>query len=177
MSKAEIAERLSREDLDGIKELAGERLWRVLRYLIGRLPSADEAEKHRAVRALGEVVADPGIVAPGQATELMRRFLWALNDESGAVPFGIPEAMGEVISRRPELLARYLPIVASFLTSEEMRQTGPIERGVVWALGRVGQPVRDLAPNAIAALEQIGREHTDPDTRRAALSALERIGS
>ena len=28
--------------------------------------------------------------------ELLRRFVWALSDESGATPFGIPEAMWHI---------------------------------------------------------------------------------
>ncbi|MBI4572938.1 MAG: hypothetical protein HY713_06590, partial [candidate division NC10 bacterium] len=88
----EIEAILTREDHVALLLLAQKETPRVLRYLCGRLYSDSEEEKWRAVRALGFVIADGQIVSRQQATELLRRFLWALNDESGTVPYGIPEA-------------------------------------------------------------------------------------
>ena len=147
----------------------------MLRYLIGRLFSQDEVEKQRAVQAIGVIVQDTNLVDDAQALELVRRFLWALSDESGAVPFGIPEGLGEVLAHREELQVAYVPILGSFLTSEEMRQTGPIERSVMWGLGRVGPRVGELAAEAVHALDEAAASHPDAATRAEAERALERI--
>ncbi|MBN1608401.1 MAG: hypothetical protein JW940_17350 [Polyangiaceae bacterium] len=145
---------------------------RVLRYLVGRLCSADPTEKWRAVRALGHLALDPTILSTAQLEELLRRFLWALNDESGAVAFGIPEAMAEVLLARPELQAKYIPILGSCLDSDDLSQVGAIEQGVIWGLGRLGSATAKHAPRVLEALRQVASNHADPETRRLAAEAL-----
>ncbi len=174
--KGEIAASLERDDPDALLRLARRQTARVLRYLCGRLYSVNEAEKWQAVRALGVVVADGQIVSRQQATELLRRFLWALNDESGTVPYGIPEAMGEILAVRPELQGDFLPVLCSLATSEAMLQTGAIERGVLWALGRVGPAVARCAPEAVGALKTASRTHPDHGTREIAAQSLLMVG-
>lgn len=175
MDRAEIATLFERGDVAGLVEAARRRPSNVLSFLTRRLPSADPEEKWRAVRTLGALVGNPQLVPHDKAVELMRRFVWSLNDESGAVPLGVPEAMGELIAVRAELQEKFLPILCSLLTSEEMSQTGPIERGAVWALGRVGPAVASSAPEAVFAVEIIAKEHADPETRDIAQRALAAI--
>jgi len=136
--KTEIEALLAGEDYEGVVRLARGNAQKVLRYLSGRLYSADEGEKWRAVRAFEQVVGNREIVSQERAVELLRRFFWALNDESGAVPYGVPEAIGAVLAVRAELRPEYLPILQSMLHEEDMLQTGPIEQGVRWALEHVG---------------------------------------
>jgi hypothetical protein len=170
-----LAEALRREDHGALLEVARARPGRALRYLVGRLCSADEAEKWRAVRALGHLVADRTLVSETQVEELLRRFLWALSDESGAVPWGIPEAMAEVLLSRPEHQDRYVPILGSCLVSDEMCQTGAIERGVLWALGRLGRATAEHAPHALGALRSVAVQHESDETRRVARQALDAV--
>lgn len=141
---------------------------------MGRLYGA-EVEKFRAVRALGHLVRDPTLVPEDRVRELMRRFVWALSDESGAVPFGVPEAMGVIMVERREFQDPFLGVLCGMLTNEEMSQTGAIERGVIWALGQVGRPVAACAPDAVDAIARAAREHPEAETRAAAAEALERI--
>jgi hypothetical protein len=152
--------------------LARAKSGRVLRYLTGRLVSASEEEKWRAVRGLGVVVGDRQIVSHDRATDLLRRFFWALNEESGAVPYGMPEAIGEILAVRPELQGDFLPILCALATDEDMLQTGPIERGVLWALGRVGPPVGRCSPGAVEAVAAAAGKHPDPETRKVAGRSL-----
>jgi AraC family transcriptional regulator of adaptative response/methylated-DNA-[protein]-cysteine methyltransferase len=127
---------LENEDYAGLVRLARAQSGKVVRYLSGRLYSADEVEKWRAVRAFEHLAP---VLTEEKATELLRRFFWALNDESGAVPYGVPEAIGAILAVRPELQAQFLPILRSMVTEEDMLQTGPIEKGVLWALERIRQ--------------------------------------
>ena len=127
------------------------------------------------MRAIGRLTSDRALVSESQAEELLRRFLWALNDESGAVPYGVPEAMAEVLARRPELAASYLPILGSCIDNHDLGQAGAIERGVIWGLGRLGRNVLEHAPHAVEALRRTVAHHPDPDTRQAALEALKAI--
>jgi hypothetical protein len=161
-----------RGDPDALLRVARPETGRVLRYLTGRLVSADEEEKWRAVRGLGRVVGDRQIVSRDRATDLLRRFFWALNEESGAVPYGMPEAIGEILAVRSELQEDFLPILCALVTDEDMLQTGPIERGVLWALGRVGPPVGRCSPEAVEAVAAAARNHPDPETRKVAGRSL-----
>ena len=110
---------------------------KLVRRILARLYARDPREKWRAVAALG-VVAAEDVMAEDKARELVKRFTWALNDESGAVPFGVPEALGEVIASRPLFRPIYTPLLVSYLVHEELVQTGHILAGAIWALGRVG---------------------------------------
>jgi hypothetical protein len=148
---------------------------RATRYLVGRLCSADPTEKWRAVHALGDLARDPSLMPAEQLEDLLRRFLWALNDESGAVPFGIPEAMAEVLAARPDLHATYIPVLGSCLDSDDLSQVGVIEQGVIWGLGRLGRATAQYAPDAIEVLRQVASNHPDLDTRRLAEQALRAI--
>lgn len=163
--KQRIDSALAAGDDRALLALARSHTQRVLRHLSGRLYSSDEGEKWRAVRALGIVA---GLVDETKLVELLRRYVWALNDESGAVPYGIPEAIGEILVARPEFQPAFLPILCSLLTEQEMAQTGPIERGAVWAIGRVGPPVAIHSPETVAVLSRMAQSHADPSTRRLA---------
>jgi hypothetical protein len=175
MPRPTIGELVAREDHAALVAAARERLGRVLRYLTSRLYTDDATEKARVVAALGAVFAADGVVSPRRAADTLRRFFWAMNDESGAVPYGVPEAIGAILVARPALQAEYLPILCSMVTHADMVQTGPIERGVYWALGRIGPPVAEVSATAVQGLAHAARNHEDPETRRVAAEALQRI--
>jgi hypothetical protein len=147
----------------------------VIRYLQGRLYSADPDEKWLAVGALGALVREPGLLPDSKVEDLLQRFLWALNDESGNVPFGVPEAIGEILSARPVFCAQVLPVLCGMLTEEETFQTGPIERGIYWALGRIGPDVLRHCPGVVRTVADAARSHPDPETRQTAATAFQTL--
>jgi hypothetical protein len=175
MVHEELESLLALENHEALLVLARKRSTKVLRYLSGRLYSVDEDEKWRAVHALGAIVADHDIVSQRKVSDLLRRFFWAMNDESGAVPYGVPEAIGQILVKRPEFQDEFLSVLCSMLTHEEMIQTGPIERGVVWALGQVGPPVARCSPTAVKALQHLTWSHQEEETRALAVWALSRV--
>ncbi len=162
-------------DPEALRRLARTRAARVIRYLNSRLYTDDEEEKWRTVRAFGIVAGIAAGVDAERVADLLRRFAWALNDESGAVPYGIPEAMGEILATRPEFQRAFLPVLCSLLTEEEMSQTGPVERGAIWAVGRVGPPAAEHSREVVAAVRAAADSHPDAVTRGVAAQALERI--
>ncbi len=174
MANKALAELLKREDWAGLREAARPSAAKVVRFLVGRLYGSAEGQSP-AVVALGVVVGDPSLVSDDRAADLMRRFLWSLNDESGAVPYGVAEAMGEVLAQRPALQTDFLSPLCSMLTVDEMSQTGRIERGVVWALGRLGPCVATCCPDAVAAIERAAADHVDELTRQTARESLRQI--
>ena len=175
--KAELEKAFREDDEDSLLRAAREGSPRVVRFLCSRLSSPEEAVRQKSVRSLGVVLSQPAMVPRDKVRDLLRRFFWALNDESGAVPFGVPEAIGEVLAVRPELQPDYLPLLCSLAYHRDVVQTGIIERGVFWALGRVGQAVALNSPEAVREVSRAAQDHPDPETRRAAAWALGRIGA
>lgn len=62
-----------------------------LKQLQAGLPAAQPIMKWRAVTALGQVVRGLAARDLEPAREFVRRLLWCLNEESGAVPWGWPK--------------------------------------------------------------------------------------
>ncbi len=173
--KDEIEALLETEDHAALLRVSLGAPARILRCLNARLYSEDADVKWRAVRALGVLAADPDVLTDEKLTEQLRRYFWSLNDESGAVPFGVPEAIGEILSRRPLLQDGFLPLLCSMIGEEEVLQTGAIERGVIWGIGRVGASAARCAPDVVPRITDLAATHPDPETRQAAAWALRRL--
>jgi len=172
-----LATALAHEDAEAFVKAARAAPGRVVRFLTGRLYSADECEKWRAVHAFGALARAPGVLTDARVHDLLQRFLWALNDESGAVPYGVPEAMGEILAARPAHRASIVPILRGMLTEDDTFQTGLVERGIYWALGRIGPDVVTYCPDAIAVVSEAAGRHPDVETRAMARLALERFAA
>ena len=77
----------------------------------------------------------------------MRRFLWSLNDESGGIGWGAPEAMAEIMFHCTLLRREYLHMLISYMREdgEEKFQEGNylelplLQRGLLWGIGRLCQ--------------------------------------
>lgn len=146
---------------------------KLLRRILARLYSTDPQEKWKAVTAL-QVVAGEGGMSSKKVEGLIQRFLWAMSDESGAVPYGIPEALAAVLGPRPELIPRYLPLLVSYLVHDELVQTGPILAGVIWALGQLGIESSEELDRALPGL-RAALQSKDQELQGAALFALPRL--
>jgi hypothetical protein len=74
------------------------------------------------------------------ARVIMRRLLWNLNDESGGIGWGSPEAMGEIMARHPKLAEEYSDILISYIRKKaNYIENEGLQRGVLWGLGRLAQ--------------------------------------
>ena len=172
--KVEVEALLEAEDHDALIRFSQGAPARTLRYLSARLYSEDAQVKWRAVRALGALAADPALLTNEKLAEQLRRYLWFLNDESGAVPYGVPEAIGEILARRPSLQEAFLPLICAMIHEEDVSQTGVIERGVIWAIGRIGPDALRGGPD-IPQIRNIAAAHPDRETRHVAEWTLRRV--
>jgi hypothetical protein len=119
--------------------------------LFSLLYHGDEEIRWRAVSAVGAVVAQMASEDLAGARVCMRRLMWQLNDESGGIGWGAPEAMGEIMARHKTLAEEYAPILVSYLAPwGNYLEHEPLQEGVLWALGRLGrrrpQHVQPAAP-------------------------------
>ncbi len=81
---------------------------------------------------------------------IMRRFLWSLNDESGGIGWGCPEAMAEIMCHSSFLRKEYLHMLISYMREdgENLFEDGNylelpmLQRGLLWGIGRLCQDHR-----------------------------------
>lgn len=128
--------------------------------LFSALSRPEETVRWHAVSVFGQVVprlADEDMEA---ARIVMRRFLWSLNDESGGIGWGAPEAMAEIMLHHDRLAGEYFHMLISYL-----RPDGPLahqdgnyielpalQRGVLWGIGRLAAGrVKELLARGVAA--------------------------
>ncbi len=140
------------------------------------LYNSDELVKYRAVTALGLIVANLAKQDLESARVVMRRFIWNLNDESGGIGWGSPEAMAEIMARSEPLAEEYATLLVSYMTPDMNFLEHPIlQRGLLWGIGR-------LAHARPGFLQQTDRllliflQSKDPFHRGLAAWALGAIG-
>lgn len=152
--------RLVREMLAGpdwrarLDELSSVPARRLPGPLFSLLLDKDELVRWRAVTAFGLTVArmaesreqGEGMEA---ARVVLRQCLWRMNEESGGLGWGVPEALGETLARHERLAKEFHRMLASYVR-EEVRGEGnylehvPMRRGVFWGLGRLAQSFPEL---------------------------------
>jgi hypothetical protein len=110
----------------------------VVNPLFALFCSKDPLQRWRAVTTMGLLVsrlADENIES---ARVVMRRFMWNLNEESGGIGWGCPEAMGECLARSERLADEYGCILLSYLHPERNFIDHPaLQEGVLWGVGRL----------------------------------------
>jgi hypothetical protein len=174
MLKRTLRRLLVERRLEEIADLAA-RSRRVLGDLVPLTFDPDPGIAWRAVVAMGRAAARIADDDPAFVREQLRRLHWLMQEESGGVCWRAPEAMAEIVSRRPELFAEYVPIVAHFLVELAPEDLRHFRAGVLWAIGRMGAPARaqvaEVGPAMVAALDDPA-----PQVRGMAVWALTRVG-
>ena len=96
----------------------------------------DQKIKWRAVTAMGMVISNLAEKEMESARVIMRRLMWSLNDESGGIGWGAPEAMAEIIACHQGLAEEYTHILISlpYLKSKDATVRGLAAR----AMGLLG---------------------------------------
>jgi len=138
---------------------------RTTHLLLGRLWDPDEAIRQRAARALGRTARSH----PEIGIDLIRRLMWALNDEAATNGiYGIP-AVAEIGFNDPELVAPFIAPLASLSWDDGLR------REIIRALTRIAE----AAPEAVRPVcQQIAEnvDFEDSDESRAFERLLEESG-
>jgi hypothetical protein len=139
--------------------------------LISFLCSLDEEIKWRAVTALGRVVSELAAFDLESARIVMRRFIWNLNDESGGIGWGCPEAMGAAMAENEKLAGEYGCILISYIQPQgNYLEHEGLQRGVLWGVGRLAYARPHLVRAAVPFLLPY-MESNDPHLRGLAVWA------
>lgn len=123
--------------------------------LFSALSRPEERVRWHAVTIFGQVVprlADQDMEA---ARIVMRRLLWSLNDESGGIGWGAPEAMAEIMLHHDPLAEEYLHMLLSYLHPDgpldhqdgNFLELPSLQCGLLWGIGRLAA---SMAPKLIS---------------------------
>lgn len=144
--KQDVLALLAVDDLDHIGQEIGRYPEKELvNPLFSALSRPEELVRWHAISVFGQVVprlADQDMEA---ARIVMRRFLWSLNDESGGIGWGAPEAMAEIMLHHDRLAAEYLHMLLSYLRPDgplahqdgNFLELPALQRGLLWGIGRL----------------------------------------
>ena len=113
--KKKILRLLGQDDFtEAVKEIKKLPPRKVINPLISSLCSIDEKTQRRAAVAIGIITANLAEQDIESARVIMRRLMWSLNDESGGIGWGAPEAMAEIMARSKKLADEYCKILVSY---------------------------------------------------------------
>ena len=125
----------------------------VINPLFSFLHNSNQDVKWAAVRAMGAVVSNLADDDMESARVIMRRLMWNLNDESGGIGWGSPEAMGEILANHEDLGREYVHVLISYTRENgNYLEHELLQRGLLWAIGRLAQAKPELLQNAIPYL-------------------------
>lgn len=149
--KKEVLRLLRHNDFKkSIVEISGFSARQVVNPLFSFFYNSDELVKWHAVTAMGVVVSNLAETEMESGRVVMRRLIWNLNDESGGIGWGSPEAMGEIMARHEGLAKEYYTILISYIIPDRNYIEHEIlQRGVLWGIGRLAHAkphlVKDFA--------------------------------
>lgn len=136
--------------------------------------------KHRAAVALGRITASLAVEQPEAAKNIVRRLMWHLNEESGNIGWGIPEAFGEILAASEPLARDFHKILFTYVINlghdDNYCDNDTLRRSCYWAIGRLAQTRPQLCLGARPWLIK-GLEDTDSVCQGMAAWALAQLPS
>ena len=126
-----------------LKQIPDEQL---VGHLFSHFYHKNERVKFRSIAAMGTLGARVGKKNMEKARIILRRIMWNLNDESGGIGWGSPEAMGEILCQSPKLALEFNSILFSYLDpGGNYIEHEALQRGVLWGIGTyLGSNPHDL---------------------------------
>ncbi|MGM0403949.1 MAG: DVU0298 family protein [Thermodesulfobacteriota bacterium] len=171
--KSDVLKQLERDDVEAAKASVSTYPARqVINWLISFYCHKDALVRWRAIEFSGHVVAGHAAEDMESARIIMRRLLWMLNDESGGIGWGVPEAMGEILALSEPLANEYHRVYLSHVQPACNFLEHPVlQRGLLWGVGRLASTrkaiVRPFLPDIVPFLDS-----EDPYHRAFAARAI-----
>jgi hypothetical protein len=116
--------------------------------LFSALFSTSRIMRWHAVSCFGIAASELAAENTERVRIVLRRCTWSLNDESGGIGWGAPEAMAEILSCVPRMAEEYASILISFVIEREEAcnylEHSPLREGAYWGIARLAQARPDL---------------------------------
>ncbi len=152
--KQKVFDLLKSADLDSaLEELHQFPPRKVVNSLFSFLQSTDQNLKWAAVTAIGLIVGKLANEDMESARVVMRRLMWNLNDESGGIGWGSPEAIGEILACHEGLAKEYAHVLMSYAREDgNYLEHEILQRGLLWGIGRLAQARPHLVQDSVQYL-------------------------
>lgn len=144
--KKKVLQLLSEGDFERVVgELAEEVPTNLINPLFSALCANSDIVRWNSIRCFGIIVPKIAEHSMESARVIMRRFLWSLNDESGGIGWGAPEALAEIMVNHDRLADEYLHMLISYTRGDgpQLFEDGNylelpmLQRGLLWGIGRL----------------------------------------
>lgn len=167
---------MEKEDDESVIQMARGQAGKVVNGLIALLTDADESTKWRAVKALGQVSVRIFSEDPDRVKKVLRQLIWNLNEESGGIGWGMPEAMGEILAVIPALQEEYLCLLIAYISEEGcFLENEQLQKGVIWGLGRIKNLEETLKSRSVPFLLK-ALTNSDPEIQATTVWAVGEMG-
>ncbi|MEF8822908.1 MAG: hypothetical protein V5B78_01515 [Desulfohalobiaceae bacterium] len=121
---------------------------RTISPLFAALFSKLRIMRWHAVSCFGIAASELAAENTEQVRIVLRRCTWSLNDESGGIGWGAPEAMAEILASVPRIAEEYASILVSFVLEREEAcnylEHSPLREGAYWGIARLAQARPEL---------------------------------
>ena len=153
--KKEVLEFLEQNDFEkNLQEIHKFEARKLVNALFSFLCSTNKTLKERTVTAMGEVVSKIAEDDIESARIIMRRLMLNLNDESGGIGWGAPEAMGEIMARSEKMAEEYHKILISYAPDGgNYLDFEDLQKDVIAGLKRLSQ----VHPNLVKEVDHLLR--------------------
>ena len=134
----------------------------------------------RAAYALGTVMALLYADSPEAAKNVVRRFMWHMNEESGNIGWGIPEAFGQTLAQCRPLADIYRKVLFFYVyDAPEDKSTvfcdhAPLRISCYKAIGILLAVRSDFIQEAMPILRMAAMSEKDDECRLAAQELVRR---
>ncbi|AGF78565.1 hypothetical protein UWK_02016 [Desulfocapsa sulfexigens DSM 10523] len=166
-TKKGVKEARDRGDIDTLVMLCFDNR-KTLRLLQRLLYDVDEARRWETAWVIGQVCSRVATKMPGQVSELVHRLFEACSD-SAAAPWGMIEALGEVISGRPDVFGAFTRHLLNYMGDDSTQVQ------VVWALSKIAAKRPDLIRETPFFNLFHFLQHPNPQMRGLVVQLLGRI--
>ncbi|MBF0592987.1 MAG: hypothetical protein HQL02_12960 [Nitrospirae bacterium] len=161
---------LADRDIDGIVEISKTNK-RTTSALIAFSYDKTSELSWRAIMAVGRII---GNMPNEEGRRQVRRLLWNATDESGTVPWSVPEILGEAICTNPANFEDIVPILIGYSHSET--EDNIFLSGVIYAIGRIGQTHPKYISSYAEIIVRNSLMHKDADVCANACIAVKKLG-
>ena len=157
--KDQIKELIQQKKFNELLEMK-ERPSKLILILMRTLYNEDPDFRFGAAYVLGRITSKIYSKDPERVKEILQKLLWSLNDESGFVCWGAPEAIGEIVKDISELKTIYAQFLISFLSHPNVIfNNNALEKGALIGLARIGK----LEDHLLGQLKSLVKMYMDKD--------------
>lgn len=123
----------------------------------------------KAIEAMGFLAKERAQNDPEYFADIIRRHVWAMNEEGGNLSWSAPEIIGSIIVNQPDLYGEFATIMIGAAIDEAIFQ-----KGMFWSVAQIGKVNKELIEYFLPRLKEFLHHH-DPQLVKNAQETLKEI--